>query len=213
MPHRVLTIITNTLNWSQKQTLIHVICAIFWVPRIAWLHIFYTSWSFWILFKNSEMAQMSWLQGLRRGAWSSSKKFLGVELQEWRGQDRWRGHQKGDRVNSRLTRGKGEAQLQMERAGVPQEEQRGGGAQLQLASRNEEELPPLPDPQMHRDERRQAQWKSARLLATRQPHPSWRPAPVICNSVQNVEQSINGNNLSIPCHVILWLCYWIWTFF
>lgn len=57
-------------------------------------------------------------------------------------------------------------------AGKP-EASGGGGPQLQLASGDEEELPPFASPRVCRVERRQVQQRATRLLARQQPCPSW----------------------------------------
>lgn len=64
--------------------------------------------------------------------------------------------------------GAGEAQLQL---GSP-EVSEGEDMQLQLFSRDMEELPLPPDPRVHRVERRQPQQRSARLLVRWEPHSS-----------------------------------------
>lgn len=45
-------------------------------------------------------------------------------------------------------------------------------SQRQKNSMDEEELPPLPDPRVHKVAKRQEQWCSALLLVRQQPHPS-----------------------------------------
>lgn len=64
--------------------------------------------------------------------------------------------------------------------GRPPAQEKGGEAQLpsvntdhrQQSASDEEQLPPLPDPQMQKEERQEAQWRLVRLLMKKQPRRS-----------------------------------------
>lgn len=63
-------------------------------------------------------------------------------------------------------------QLQLDSSEIQSKMQGGGGSQLQLINRDEEELLSPPDPRMCRAEQTEVQWRSVRLLTSRQPSPS-----------------------------------------
>lgn len=67
--------------------------------------------------------------------------------------------------------GKEEMQLQLRSLEGQLQTESTEGAQPQLMSRDEEELPALQGPRVYKVETREVQWRLVRLLTKRQPHP------------------------------------------